>query len=409
MGKQIKLSEEELHNLIKSKVLEAAQKMVDLGYAPAIGNKKRGPGEEIEDQMKKRRNTKLDESFDEVQGPHDESQIYDDVYAEIEPHLEEWGAGPVYGWKGNKGVCFSVKKADGASAWIVITMMGFNGYYNDDSFLVTISQYGADDPEEADAAIGYVYLYDLNRAIPKLIKKSAVNEGVDEKPIYRRLPGGDVDYDGDDGEGAPEEGSKAVELTDDAYAFAFEQIYGRVPGDLSDVIEEYELPFDVTIKFSLTIKKYNGDYDNPPYSDTTLEDWEIDENDIKGYKPELQDIIQKAVEYEVEGLDTNDLAGYINESKRNNVIRLSENQVQSIIKNSVKRILAEKTFYDDDDELNYRKKMQSWAGSKKFHEDNDKRIAELEKKRDAANKKKEKENNKWKKTTNYMKPVSKKK
>ena len=177
MGKIVKLTEAELHKLIKEKIQEALEHNVDLEYSPAIGNKKRGPGKDTMDQMRKRRNTKLDESFDEEQGPHDRSIIYDDIYREIEPNLDKWGACPVYGWRGNKGVCFTVKKANGEEPWITITMMGFNGYYNDDSFLVTVSKYGTDDPEEADEAYGYVYLYDLNTLITRIVGGGSVNEG----------------------------------------------------------------------------------------------------------------------------------------------------------------------------------------------------------------------------------------
>ena len=65
MGKVIKLTEEEIFNIIKQKKNEALEHNVDLDYSPAIGNKKRGPGKESMDQMKKRKNTKLDEDIDE--------------------------------------------------------------------------------------------------------------------------------------------------------------------------------------------------------------------------------------------------------------------------------------------------------------------------------------------------------
>ena len=61
MGKIIKITESELHNIIKNKIYETLEHNIDLEYSPAIGNKKRGPGEDIEDQMKKRKNKKLDE------------------------------------------------------------------------------------------------------------------------------------------------------------------------------------------------------------------------------------------------------------------------------------------------------------------------------------------------------------
>lgn len=44
--------------------------------------------------------------------------------------------------------------------------------------------------------------------------------------------------------------------------------------------------------------------------------------------------------------------------------------------------------YNGYDELSDRKRMQNWAGSKKFHDDNDKRIAELEKEKADRDKKK---------------------
>lgn len=66
MGKIVKLTEEELHKIIREKIQEALEHNVDLDYSPAIGNKKRGPGKETLDQMKKRKNTKLDESLDET-------------------------------------------------------------------------------------------------------------------------------------------------------------------------------------------------------------------------------------------------------------------------------------------------------------------------------------------------------
>lgn len=43
--------------------------------------------------------------------------------------------------------------------------------------------------------------------------------------------------------------------------------------------------------------------------------------------------------------------------------------------------------YNGYGELSDRKKMQNWAGSKKFHDDNDKRIAELEKEKADKDKK----------------------
>lgn len=47
-----------------------------------------------------------------------------------------------------------------------------------------------------------------------------------------------------------------------------------------------------------------------------------------------------------------------------------------------------KKWYNDEDELHGRKQMRNWAGTKEFHDENDKRIAELEKqKKDKESKK----------------------
>lgn len=58
--------------------------------------------------------------------------------------------------------------------------------------------------------------------------------------------------------------------------------------------------------------------------------------------------------------------------------------------------------YNGYDELSDRKQMQRWAGSKKFHDDNDKSIAELEKEKEEKEKRKAKD---FKNTAPcYMKP-----
>ena len=239
MGKVIKLTEEDLNRIIREKINEALEHNVDLEYSPAIGNKKRGPGKDSMDQMKKRRNKKLDEGFDEKQGTHDPSVIYDDVYSYIEKDLDKWGAGPVYGWKGDKGVCFSVKKPDGSTAWIVITMMGFNGYYNDDSFLVTISKYGTDERDEADDFYHYVYAGDLNMVIDSLISGNPINESkktkLTEKATYRRLPNGETEYDE----------AQLEKIVAESVKNVIKEGFGKslIPDTPSDLEDEFETEF----------------------------------------------------------------------------------------------------------------------------------------------------------------------
>ena len=290
MGKHIKLTEEDLRKFIKAKVQEALEHNVNLGYKPAIGNKKRKPGDEIEDQMTKRRNTKLDEQ----QGPHDPSQIYDDVYPVLEEHLVSWGAGPVYGWRGDKGVAFPVK----GGKWITIVPMGFNGYYNDDSFLVTISQYGTEDPDEADKAFGYVDIYQLPEAISKLVGSAAP---LNERSIYRKGPDGEPDYEGEDGDG----GNKTVtiELDEQDYAIAFKQVAGREPRE-----EDFDrLPIDVQVKVNTNTTKTKGDYDTPGTSECDITGWEIVDPSCGGLEEMEMEVVKAAVGVHLEACDSNEL------------------------------------------------------------------------------------------------------
>ena len=208
MRKTIKLTEEELNRLITSKLQEELEHNVDLEYSPAIGNKKRGPGKNSMDQMKKRRNKSLD-----------------------------------------------------------------------------------------------------------------------EESIYRRLPDGDTDYEGETG---GNEGTYTLELSDDAYAFAFQQVYGRVPGNLNAVLEDSAMPESVTIRFTLSDVDIDGNRE--------IEDWDFDEDSLVDTWPEMVDVVRMAAEYEMENISGDELSGYVNESRK---IRMSESQLHSFIIENVKKVISE--------------------------------------------------------------------
>lgn len=233
MAKQIKLTEEELRNLIASKIQEALEHNVDLEYSPAIGNKKRGPGKDSMDQMSKRKNKKMD-------------------------------------------------------------------------------------------------------------------EGVDEAPIYRRLPDGDLDYDGEDGES--NSGTKAIPLSNEAYVWAFKETYGRVPGDIDDIIEEWGLPDEICVRFTLKITSDDGDYYNPPYSNADIEDWEIEDESFDDFGYSVQDIIKKAAEYEMDAMSGNELTEYLDESKIRRVVKRGVSKLvsEATRKNRVRvRLLKESKLFRD--------------------------------------------------------------
>lgn len=202
MGKQIRLSEEELSNLIKNKVMEAIEK-TGLGYLPAIGNKKRGPGNEIEDQMRKRKNKKLDETF------------------------------------GGSVVAYADK-------------------FKDDN----------------------------------------VNE--------------------------------TIELSNDAYAYAFEQIYGRVPGNLPDILGDF--PEDVDVRFSLSIRITPQSYDFPGDRETEITGWAINDEWVERLDGDKREIIEKAAEYVIANIDPDTLSASLNESR----------MISRIISESIRKVLGKK-------------------------------------------------------------------
>ena len=92
--------------------------------------------------------------INEMKGEHDNSKVYDDLYADVEKHLSRWGAGPVYGWKGDNGICFSVSKGKNVKKddWITII---YNRQYDD--LTITLAPFGTDDTNEAHAYQEMVY------------------------------------------------------------------------------------------------------------------------------------------------------------------------------------------------------------------------------------------------------------
>lgn len=102
----------------------------------------------------------------EVKGEHDQSKVYDDLYSDVEPYLKKWGAGPVYGWKGDKGIAFSVSKGKNVKPndWIAII---YNRQYDD--LTITLSQYGTDDIDDAKSYEENVYAGEEPQIIDKLL------------------------------------------------------------------------------------------------------------------------------------------------------------------------------------------------------------------------------------------------
>ena len=102
----------------------------------------------------------------ETQGEHDKSKVYDDLYADVEPYLKNWGAGPVYGWCGDKGIAFSVSKGKNVKKddWIVIKYNKRN-----DSLTIMLSKYGEGDEDSASAIEYDIYAGQESEIIDQII------------------------------------------------------------------------------------------------------------------------------------------------------------------------------------------------------------------------------------------------
>ena len=222
MGKVIKITEEELHNIIKTKIQEALEHNVDLEYSPAIGNKKRGPGKNTMDQMKKRRNTALD-------------------------------------------------------------------------------------------------------------------EGLDEKPIYRRLPNGDLDYDGDDGDnGGSGYGLYTVELDEDDFEYGFKNVFGNVPENMDEILENNDVGEIIEIRISVDVEEDPGDYWTAPWGNAEITGWEM-ESDLSDLSEDLKKVVYYATESAVGKLDAYEVAEKLNESTTRRFDRLISESFIKTLKKFIKK------------------------------------------------------------------------
>jgi len=106
------------------------------------------------------------EYITEEKGEHDASQVYNDLYKNVEDHLEKWGAGPVYGWKGDNGIAFAVSKGKNVQKddWIAII---YNRKHDD--LTITLSTFGTDDISNAKDYAQQVYAGEECEIIDKML------------------------------------------------------------------------------------------------------------------------------------------------------------------------------------------------------------------------------------------------
>ena len=96
-------------------------------------------------------------------GTHDKSEVYDDLFNDVRPYLDSWGAGLVYGFKGDQGIMFTVSRKNKnlrklgltQDPWIIIS---YNRRYDD--LTIILSEDGHDDEDNLEYAIDYKkYVY----------------------------------------------------------------------------------------------------------------------------------------------------------------------------------------------------------------------------------------------------------
>lgn len=121
----------------------------------------------LTEKLKINKNTQTN-NYKPEQGEHDKSRVYDDIWNDIKDSLYLWNAGPVYGFRGDKGVSFQVN-LDGKykGYWIVIK---YNyGSFRDD-FLITLSKYATDEKSDCKDWEDGIYAGDETRVINNLLE-----------------------------------------------------------------------------------------------------------------------------------------------------------------------------------------------------------------------------------------------
>lgn len=99
-------------------------------------------------------------------GPHDNSKIYDDLFEDVVEHLGRWGAGYVYGFKGDQGIMFSVSKGKNVDKgdWIIIF---HNRRYDD--LTIILSEDGSGNLDYAKDYVEHVYAGEEPDVIDELL------------------------------------------------------------------------------------------------------------------------------------------------------------------------------------------------------------------------------------------------
>jgi hypothetical protein len=131
-----------------------------------------------------------------------------------------------------------------------------------------------------------------------------------------------------------------IELTLDDYAYAFQQVYGRQPNDIEEIIEEYDLPIDGIGIIRHGYGRYTGtSYWAGPEYDENYYGWELSDEGyeiLNGFTPQVKALIVAALRHHMED-DTE-----YNSSALDRVVKesfLNEFRIDEIISEAIQKII----------------------------------------------------------------------
>lgn len=164
----------------------------------------------------------------------------------------------------------------------------------------------------------------------KTVSESQLRRAISEA-IEGMINEFDPDEDYHDDENEYEE-QDSVMLTSEDYAYAFQQVYGKQPNNIEDIIEEYGLPVDGIPIIRHGYGCYTGtNYWTGPEYDESYYGWELSDEGyemLEGFTPQVKAVIVAALryhlkddtEYDSSALDRMIKESFLNESRIDDII-----------------------------------------------------------------------------------------
>ena len=163
----------------------------------------------------------------------------------------------------------------------------------------------------------------ISKTIAEALKSS------DSESICNLVKESEPDEEYYDDDGLIEE-TDYIQLTEEDYRYAFEQVYGKQPDDIEELVEYYDLPYDDIEITQHSYCYYEGTFEAGPEYDEGYDGWEVSDETyylIKEKTPQVRKLIITAIRHHMQGQPEYDsstldnlLKGRFNESRLNNII-----------------------------------------------------------------------------------------